>query len=296
MSYDIIYSKQFVKLRKTREVIPMLLAGSNNCYEIGLGGRNGRRVRSWDNLRYYNRKGKISEKPEFILKKLDAELSRRTREHLNYQKTNYPREEWVKPADISNRFGYYSSIVVGSGHCSDTSWDLYKSQFTNGIKKALTVEELDKLGVNLYISHYSYKEDSPNGKPESVDIKTEQEYFAEMKKWREWSEKVGKMFYLSFSPSSTDRVLERLRSAKRKPPKEKTRVEQDHYFVLAGETGNLVKYTSRGYRYSYSSSGGKQFRTEQEAEKRRQELIKKNRYKADGWTVKRIDNPTWFMV
>ncbi|KKN34577.1 hypothetical protein LCGC14_0792170 [marine sediment metagenome] len=277
----------------------MLLAGSNNCYEVGQGGRSGRRVRSWEATRYYNRKDKISEKPEVILKKLDAELRRRTREHLEYQKANYPKEEWVKPAHIRNHFGYYSSIVVGSGRCHDTSWDRYRSQFTNGIKNAVTIEELDKLGVNLNIHYYSYNDDSPNGKPVSVDIKTEQEYFIELKKWREWQASSGKMFYLSFHPSSTDAVLHRLRmlrDSKRKPPREKTRVEQGHYFVLTNGNGNLVKYTSRGYRHSYSQTGGKQFRTEDIAEKYRQQLVNKERYQAETWKVKRVDQATSFLV
>ena len=296
MSYDIIYGKQFVKLRKTGEVIPMFLAGSNNCYEVGLGGRTGRRARSWESLRHFNRKGKISEKPEVILKKLDAELRRRIREHLKYQKANYPKEEWVKPADILDRFGYYEAIVVGSGHCAGTSWQLYRSQFTNGIKNAMTIEELDKLGVNLYINHYSYKEESPNGKPESVDIKTEQEYFAEMKKWRDWQATAGKMFYLSLHPSNTDRVLGKLRASKRKPPREKTRVEQDHYFVLTNGSYSLIKYTGRGYRYSFHKSSGKRFRTEEIAEKYRKQLVDKGRHQADTWKVERIDSQCSFLV
>lgn len=288
MSYDIIYGKQFVKLRKTGEVIPMLLAGSNNCFEIGRGGRNGRRVRSWDSLRYYNRKGKISEKPEVILKNLDAELNRTLRRHRGSKED--------KPADIRNHFGYYASIVVGSGHCGGTSWPLYRSQFANGIRNAMTIEELDKLGVNLNIHHYSYKEESPNGKPKSVDIKTEQEYFAEMKKWREWQAAAGKMFYLTFHPSNTDAVLRRLRTSKQKPPKEKTVVEQDHSFVLTNGHNNLIKYTSRGYRYSYSDTGGKKFMTEEAAEKYRKMLVDKGRYNADIWSVKRVDSSYSFLV
>lgn len=99
MSYEIIYNKQFVSLRKTGEVIPMLLAGSNNCYDIGLYGRNGRRSRDWSNDRYYHQKGKISEKPEAILGKLDAELRRMVREHHNRGDSD------AKPKDIRNHFG-----------------------------------------------------------------------------------------------------------------------------------------------------------------------------------------------
>lgn len=285
MSYDIIYNKQFVKLRKTGEVIPMLLAGSSNCFEIGYNGRNGRRTRSWDSLRYYNRRGKVSEKPEIILRKLDAELNRYIRNHRG--------DKEAKPAHIRNHFGYYAAIVVGSGRCYDTSWPLYRSQFINGIKNALTIEELDKLGVNLYI--YSIDE-SPNGKPAPVDIKTEREYFTEIKKWQEWQATARKMFYLSFHPSNTDRVLEKLRAPKRKPPREKIRIEQEHYFVLTDGYCGLLKYTSRGYRYSLSKSSGKRFRTEKEAETYRQQLVNKGRYKADIWKVDRVDNPCSFLV
>lgn len=267
----------------------MLLMGSSNCFEVGNGGRNGRRERSWSSLRYYNRKGKISEKPEVILRKLDAELTRYIREQRK-------REDGGKPAHVRDHFGYYAAIVVGSGRCYDTSWPLYRSQFSNGIKNAMTIEELDELGINLDIHYYSYNDDSPNGKPASVDIKTEREYFIELKKWREWQVKNGKMFYLTLHPSSTDAVIRRLRASRSKPPREKTRVEQGHYFVLTNGNGNLVKYTSRGYRHSYSQTGGKQFRAEDIAEKYRQQLVNKGRYQAETWKVKRVDQATSFLV
>lgn len=285
MSYDIIYNKQFVRLRKTGEVIPMLLAGPSNCFDIGLGGRNGRRVRSWESLRYYNRKDKISEKPEFILGKLDAELRRMIRRHRG--------DEEAKPADIRKRFGYYAAIVVGSGHCADTSWDRYRSQFVNGIRGALAIEDLDKLGVNL-LFHGSYN--SPDGKPAEVPLKTERDYFIELKKWRDWQASNGSGFYLSFRPLNTDTVLERLRAPKRKPPKKKTVVEQDYYFVLTDGYSALLKYTSRGYRYSFHKSSGKRFRTEGEADTYRRRLLANGRYKADIWKVERVDIPCSFLV
>ncbi len=266
----------------------MLLAGSSNCFEIGLGGRNGRRVRSWESFRYYHRKDKLSEKPEVIIKNVDAELRRCIQKHRG--------DSEATPKDIRNHFGYYTSLVVGSGHCGGTSFNQWRSVFSNGIRGALTIEELDKLGVNLVYSSYSYNETPDNGKPATVDVKTEREYFIELKKWRAWQANGGRSFSLSFRPSSTDRVLERLRSAKRKAPREKTTVEQDHYFVLTSSLGNLIKYTSRGYRYSYSETGGKQFMAEQDAEKYRQQLVAKGRHKADTWKVKRVDRATTFQV
>ena len=289
MSYDIIYNKQFVKLRKTGEVIPMLLSGSNNCFEIGVGGRDGRRSRDWSSFRYYNRKGKISEKPEIILSKLDAEIGRYIRRHRG--------DGEAKPAEIRKHFGYYASLAVGGGSCSSTSWDRWRSQLSNGIKNALTIEELADFGVYLHFFYHDYGDkDTSEGRPAPINLRTEQEYFVELKKWREWQAKFPHTPSLTFSPSSTDVVLERLRAPKRKAPREKARVEQDHYFVLAGEDGNLMRYTSRGFRYSYSNTGGKKFKTEKDAEARRQELVKKERYKADTWKVKRVEGTATFWV
>lgn len=290
MSHDIIYNKQFVKLRKTGEVIPILLVGPSNCFDIGIGGRNGRRTRDWSSMRYYNHKGKISEKPDIILKNLDRELNRMIREDRSWMGD----EPKPKPADIRAHFGYYASIVVGSGHCADTSWDNYRGVFVNGIKKALTIEELDKLGVNLYFDYYS--PNGTDGAPPGINIKTERQYFIELKKWREWQAKSGHSFSLSFSPHNTDRVLERLHAGKYRSPREKTRVEQDYFFVLSNNSGNLVKYTSRGYRYSYSGDGGKRFRTEEDAEKYRKQLVEKGRYKADSWRVEKVEQKVTLYV
>lgn len=288
MSYEIIYGKQFVKLRRTREVIPIFLQGSNNCFDIGRNGGNGRRARDWSNFRYFNRKSKLSEKPEIILKNLAADLNSYIRRHRG--------EDGTKPRDIRDHFGYYASLAVGGGSCSDTSWNLYQSQFINGIRNALTVEELAKLGVTLYFHDVRGFRESPNGQPAQVDILTEQQYFVELNKWRAWQAISGKGFWLSFHPLGTDEVLQRLRAPKRKAPREKSRVEQDHYFVLTSGYNGLVKYTRRGYQYSFSKGGGKRFRTEKEAENYRQQLVKKGRYKADIWKVERIEGTATFAV
>jgi hypothetical protein len=291
LSYDIIYNKQFVKLRRIGEVIPMLLAGSNNCYEVGMNGRTGRRTRSWDNMRYYNRKGKISEKPEIILKNLDADLRKIIREQRR-------REDGGNPAHVKAHFGYYASIVVGSGHCADTSWDLYRSQFSNGIKNALTIEQLAELGVYLHFHYWDYGEqDTSEGRPASVDLTTEQQYFIELKKWRAWMEKHGKRPWLGFTPSDTDAVLRKLRATRRTVARKKEQVVQDHYFVLAGEDGYLMKYTRRGFRYTFSNNGGcKKFMTEKDVATYLKQLRKKGAYKADTWKAERVDTPSTFWV
>ena len=288
MSYDIFYGKQFVKLQRTGEVIPVLLAGSSNCFEIGQGGRDGRRVRSWDSFRYYNRKGKLSEKPDIILKNMDADLRKHIRQ--NGKATEY--SEAVKPSDIHDRWGYYIAVAIGGGHCADTSWSRYRGFFENGIRGALTIKELTERSVYPFFEAYG-----EDGKPSSKSLLTEADYFAELKKWKAWQEgHPGHSFSLSFSPMSTDEVLARLRKPKA-PPKPKTQTQQDHYFVLVNGDGNaLLKYTSRGYKYAWSTSGARKYRTEQEAERYRKELVEKGKYKAETWKVKRIDCPHTFLV
>lgn len=292
MSYEIIYGKQFVKLRKTSEVIPMFLAGSNNCYDIGLGGRNGRRARDWGNDRYYNCKGKLSEKPEVILKNVDAELNRRIRDR------SFPKED--KPADVRTRWGYFASIAISGRGTRGTSFNAYRSVYANGIRNALTIEQLNQLGVNPYLHTVTWGDQPTDGIPASVDLTTEAQYFEEIKKWRAWQNGNGKGFYLGFHPHHTDTVLDRLRrpgrETRRKARREKTRVEQDHYFVLTDGYNSLVKYTRNGYRYSFYKGAGKHFRTEKEAESYRQRLLKNGGYKADIWKVERVDSNATFLV
>lgn len=287
MSYEIFYNKQFVRLRKTGEVIPVILGGSNNCFDIGYNGRNRRRARSWASDRFYNRKGKLSEKPDIILKNLDAQLRR----IIRGQRGRGDSE--ATPKDIKQHFGYYASLVVGGGHCAGTSWDRYRGVYANGIRSAMTVEQLDELGVNL-IFYAGYG--SEDGYPARVPLKTEREYFLELKKWREWQGRNGRSFYLSFSPSDDARVVELIRRSKRKAPRERQEVEQDHFFVLGNSNGNLKRYTARGYRYSYSQTGGKHFRTKQEAEKRRKRLVDEKRHQADTWEVVRVEGKAFFRV
>jgi hypothetical protein len=136
--------------------------------------------------------------------------------------------------------------------------------------------------------------------PQTVYLETEPQYFAEIKKWRAWKGRNGRSFWLTFRPHDTDEVLNRLRAPSRKAHREahreKIEVRQDHYFVLTNGYNNLVKYTRRGYQYSFAHSGGRRFRTKKEAKNYRKSLVKNNRYKAEIWKVERINLPATFLV
>jgi hypothetical protein len=268
----------------------MLLAGSNNCYECPTYEHpKGRRERDWGHETWFTRKDKLSDKPDIILQKLDATLNKLIKE-------NRAREEGAKPKDIKDHFGYYSSIAVAGRGTRGTSWNAFRSQFANGIKNALTIEELAQLGVSLYLYDIGMPGDSPNGRPAPVDITTEPQYFVELAKWRAWQATTGKSFWVSFHPLSTDEVLKRLHALNHRTPKEKTKVEQDHFFVLTDGFNALVKYTRSGYRYSYHKDSGKRFKTKEEAEAYRQQLLKRGAYKAEIWKVERIEAKAIFEV
>lgn len=256
----------------------MLLSGCSNLYEVcnHNSRRNGRRVRSWEALRHYNRKAKFSEKPEYIMHQVEAEMRKLLKNRHDKSET---------PAYFREHYGFYTGVAVGSSHPADTSWSKYQGLFINGIKKAMTIDELAELGIYLYF-HAGYRYDD---KPSEKAIKSEREYFSSLKEWRAWNERTSNPFYLGFMPYDTDRIVQLLSRSRQKPPREKVRVEQDHYFVLSDGEYSLLKYTARGYRYSFREAAGRKYRTEVEAEAYRTQLIKKNRYKAAIWQVKRID-------
>jgi hypothetical protein len=122
MSYEIFYGKQFVKLNQTEEVMPMVLAGSNNCYEIGRNGGTGRRERNWFNMSYYT-DGKLSSKPEEILNKIDRELI----EKIDGNTKSQYRSDDDTPDNIRKRYGYYASLSISRSHTTGTSFDKWRN-------------------------------------------------------------------------------------------------------------------------------------------------------------------------
>jgi hypothetical protein len=282
MSYEIIYGKQFIFLKSTGEIVAMILTGSNNCYEIAPNGGNGRRARSWTSMNYYNNGPSLSAKPEAILANLDKELAEMIEKHKS---GDHPEED--TPENIKARFGYYSSLSIAGSHTTGTSWEMWKNVFKNGIKNAMTIEALDSVGVNPWFCHYPREND---GAPGYQSLRTEAEYFIELEKWLTWrGDGKNRTFSLSYSPTDTDRVLTKLRAAV--PPKEpvpKVTIRQDHFFVLSNSQGNLVRYTSRGYKYSPYEHSAKSFRTSQEAEAYRADLIKRGKHQAETWKIERV--------
>jgi LysM repeat protein len=137
MSYEIIYDKQFIKAGD--KFIPMLYWGSNNCYEY-----NGRRTRDWGNYSSVAN-GNILATSVEILSAIDKQRESLMNSVMN---EGYSDES----------FGYYNSIAVGGAHTTKTSFRKYKGVFSNGIKRALSVEQLRENGIIINVRTSIYGE------------------------------------------------------------------------------------------------------------------------------------------
>lgn len=308
MSYEIIYDKQFVQLNnpKTKEnnYIPMILSGSNNCYEAHVKWSKARRSRDWWNWSYWL---KNSDNPIFgtenqILSFVDEYIKRTIDENVGvdkYDETIVKTEE-----DIKRRFGYYTSLSFGGG-CKITSTQWY-NLFKNGIKNALTIEQLANLGIYITFHHYKWNEYTYSiPVPEPKIIKTESDFWDEYNTWMNWKntcvviekgENVIPSVSIRFS-MHYDTVLHMLKRYRKKPKKNYTSVEVDHFYGLRFKSNKnyLYKYTKYGYRcIGYQSRSIKSFRTEKEANNYIKDSIRKGRMNAHDLEVVRINDKNYF--
>jgi hypothetical protein len=86
MSYEILYDKCFIKADD--KYLPMVLAGSNNCYQFDRSAR-GRRVRSWFNLTYACPDDKRYATEAELLEHIEAEKKKMVENHGDEAMENY---------------------------------------------------------------------------------------------------------------------------------------------------------------------------------------------------------------
>jgi len=109
MSYEIVYNKQFLKI--DGKIIPLILHGSNNCYEILSDGRQ-RRKREWSTIYIGGSNRSIVSTEAEIMKEIKSCC-----DGGEYQEHFVQNRKWVNDKGLI-RF------------------------FQNGIKNAKTIEEL----------------------------------------------------------------------------------------------------------------------------------------------------------
>ena len=288
MSYEIIYDKQFIKAEKEgKEVfVPMILAGSNNCYEWGNGKE--RRARSWWAFTYHANGEFYATKEEF-LKSCDE-----FRQGIIDRNNERPKDEWFDEYDDKS-FGYWSSVAIG-GSTRNTTYGRYKGIFNTGCDKALSVEELAEENVEVVVKSYSYKDEGyeEHNKEKLYEVATSGEHLIKiLDEAKEYFKDTGISVQIDFSGmyENTPKWLRKKFFPKEKTRKEKEKVNEFYAITLNGRYFvRMLKYG--GYRYSFNSPQ-KKFKTENEAQRFCNKMNKKyQRYDYD-FEVEKIEDEAW---
>jgi len=276
MSYDLIYAKQFIKVETEKEIkyIPIVLAGSSNCFETTSSGRE-RRARSWYNLRSF---AKTMATEKEMLDNVYAERERiiaRNNERLKES------PNWDKYDD--KLFGYFSALAIGGRHTSNTTFGMYRGLITSGVKKALTVEQLRKYSVSVYISVFSASFDKEKNKiadelnknfgyvSTTAELLLSIEHYEKIKT----SDLVLNVKISAIDDAKAPCLKRAHLEFHPKERKETQKVELDKYFVIKTSHGYFNRLLPRGYRYSYFLNSAKVFETLPQARKYIEKLANK---------------------
>lgn len=261
MSYEIIYDKQFVKVKD--KFIPMILAGSNNCYEYSNGGE--RRARSWWNFGFLLEHSIAGTKEQMLKKQEEVKQGLIERHGEEYD---------------DKSFGYYTALSINGGGCNAT-YGQYKGIVNTGCKKALTIEQLAEEGVHLNIHTYSSNDTKeslkeqglepvsfmPNSTEDLIDFIENVE--------PKYKGKKNAMLYITFSGmyESKPKWIRRKYFPTKPKPNKIVVNSTCGYTVKATDdkgvfVGYLTKYHGGTFSYSpYSKTDGKQFLDKKKAER-----------------------------
>jgi hypothetical protein len=310
MSYEIIYDKQFVKL-SDGTVIPMILCGSNNTYDVVKNGVE-RRSRDWWCVRWFS-DGLFNPTPELILAKVDEELKKKIDEYTSQEYAErYNNGVKHTEDEIRREYGYYNSVALNGGRCKSMSFTSFRNIFAIGIKNAKTIEELANNDIRLVFKHFHWHDYKYSIAPPSEEyINTEADYFRKRDEYLVWQKECiitrddnkqekpsVSLYFAGRDEYISDRIyIIRKLEKQDKPAKQKKEIMVDSYYVLKNDNGYLVKYTARGFKYAYSLSYScKSFMTEKEANTYKNKLVREKKHKAESWIVTPVNSQKIFRI
>lgn len=292
MSYEILYRRLFVKLSDT-EIIPIVEAGSNNVYEATGNGR--KRSRYWQNFSFISG-GKTIVSPKEIETKIDTyrqEVIDRNAES-NKRYVAEGKTEWVD--EYSDKmWGYFTAISIYGRSTRGTSFNMYKNYILNGIKEAVTVEELAKNNIYVSVNVSSYVEDkikklglidkgsvTANSTEHLRKIVAEFEAYYNPYEISFWAD-----LHHAYSINDFLSMRSRERGLKRTARGKTDWFGIDHYVLHAPNYNYFYKKTKYGFRYTpYKDSFGlKRFKTFKQAES----YIKKYNLQSHSFTPKLVE-------
>lgn len=262
MGYNTIIGRQFINLGDGR-YIPLVLTTCSNCFDL-----NNRKVRETYPLYVTD---SFANTPKEFDDFVDETLKGLLESYKDLKETNpgYYDNESYSDEEITNRLGWFITFYVNSNR--SMSAKQIKTWFANGVKEALTIEEIkDVLGY-----------DSERGTPLSFMIKKDgvEEIISifnsnDLIEFLDKYPKLGDSYLRYYSLEYDLKHFNRYRKYKKKPIN-KIKVEQDFSYVLHNEKsgGYFYKKTKYGYKYSHYINSGKRFKSEADANRMANKVV-----------------------
>ncbi len=286
MSYHILYDKQFIKVDGNR-VIPFYLGGDNNVYDF-----NNKRARDWGNSYAHTDKSMIVGNKQ-LLDSID-DYRKQTIERSNDNVKEYKDESW---AYDDKRWGYHTSVAMYGKHTTKTTFSAYRNFYKSGIEQALTIEELEEVGVRITMCVSPYVEDKVlqekglERKPSVTFTSTQQMIDA----ITEYEAYYGGVVILYLHEVGMDWYMihkKRVRrNAKLEKQTEKKRVTVNEYYVLYNGVGYFIKNKKDGYIYTFNPISSKAFIDEKTIK-----AFHKRMRNKENFEVKKIEGTRYFWV
>ena len=228
MSYTIVYGRQFLKIDD--KIIPLVLYGSNNCYESTLNGRE-RRERSWHPM-YFGCNTMLAQTEEKIMERIQSCCGGVSQEH--FMKSG----KWVDDDGLI-RF------------------------FKNGIRAAKTIEELKEEYFFYSMRGYFSVWNGLNKRLEhKVVISSSDDLrdflLAAQSRLDNRAEKEEIYICLEY-------YTEKFDARARREQKVKEQLT-DYYAIKVNDDGYLIRLTRKKLQYAFLCPDTKQFKTEKAAQ------------------------------
>lgn len=135
MSYTILYRAMFVKMNDNK-YIPLVEAGSNNCYESTWNGRQ-RRCRDWHQWKWED--DKLAYTREELIEAVEQIIEKYKQRYVGTPRPEYEHNPGIyTEKEIERRFGYFSGIAInGNGHCNNTTAQQFRNFFLKGFEQSV---------------------------------------------------------------------------------------------------------------------------------------------------------------
>lgn len=241
MSSYLIYDKQFIKL-PNEQFLPLVYSGSSNCTEMSSSGRE-RRERSWNECGYV-----LDGKRTANLQELVAGCEK-------YRNGVIERNADRDDKYNDKEFGWFSGVGIGSSP-SGTTYGQFKGLFTDGCKKAITLEQLIQEHGYITLKTCTYSEDkiiAAGLQPKRLSPTTTDELVAAIQTFTDTYG--GFDWYIQMSLSEYTRKCMRKRWTKDNPSKTtRTKKTYSEAYVLKYEGAMFVRLARNGVRYSNYAS------------------------------------------